>query len=137
VFDENHIPLSGAEISYADKGVVTNSNGFYRLEIPANRHIKITVSYIGLKKMTFTTQLKSGEVKEFNPILKSEFEQIGTVIITGDSDRPNVEAITTIPPEVVRTIPGANAGVENLLKTLPGVNSNNELSTQYSVRGGN
>ncbi|HAB28004.1 MAG TPA: hypothetical protein DCE27_10030, partial [Xanthomarina gelatinilytica] len=27
--------------------------------------------------------------------------------------------------------------VENLLKTLPGVRSNNELSTQYSVRGGN
>lgn len=34
-------------------------------------------------------------------------------------------------------IPGANAGIENILKTLPGVNSNNELSTQYMVRGGN
>jgi hypothetical protein len=34
-------------------------------------------------------------------------------------------------------IPGANAGIENILKTLPGVNSNNELSTQYAVRGGN
>ncbi len=32
---------------------------------------------------------------------------------------------------------GANAGVENLLKSLPGVNGNNELSTQYAVRGGN
>ena len=28
-------------------------------------------------------------------------------------------------------------GVENILQTLPGVSSNNELSTQYSVRGGN
>ena len=27
--------------------------------------------------------------------------------------------------------------VENLLISLPGVNSNNELSTQYAVRGGN
>jgi len=34
-------------------------------------------------------------------------------------------------------MPGANPGVENMLKTLPGVSSNNELSTQYSVRGGN
>src|SRR5699024_1467714 len=29
------------------------------------------------------------------------------------------------------------AGVENLLKSLPGVSGNDELSTQYSVRGGN
>ena len=34
-------------------------------------------------------------------------------------------------------MPGANAGVENLLMTFAGVNNNNELSTQYNVRGGN
>ncbi|MBQ0740509.1 Plug domain-containing protein, partial [Aquimarina celericrescens] len=39
--------------------------------------------------------------------------------------------------ETIRTTPSANAGVEGLLKSLPGVSSNNELSTQYSVRGGN
>ena len=38
---------------------------------------------------------------------------------------------------MIRTIKGAQPGVENLLKTLPGVNISNELSTQYSVRGGN
>lgn len=30
-----------------------------------------------------------------------------------------------------------SGGVEALIKTLPGVSSNNELSSQYSVRGGN
>jgi hypothetical protein len=34
-------------------------------------------------------------------------------------------------------IPGANPGIENIIKTLPGVYSNNELSTSYAVRGGN
>src|SRR5690606_31703147 len=47
------------------------------------------------------------------------------------------EGVTTITPEVIRTIKGAQPGVENILKTLPGVNISNELSTQYSVRGGN
>ena len=28
-------------------------------------------------------------------------------------------------------------GIESVLKTLPGVSSTNELSSQYSVRGGN
>lgn len=32
---------------------------------------------------------------------------------------------------------GVGSGVENLIKTLGGVSSNNELSSQFSVRGGN
>jgi hypothetical protein len=50
------------------------------------------------------------------------------------NSKKQVQGITTIAPEVIRKIPGANAGIENILKTLPGVNSNNELSTQYAVR---
>ena len=61
---------------------------------------------------------------------------MGEVIITANN-RKRVQGITTIEPEVIRRIPGANAGIENILKTLPGVYSNNELSTQYAVRGGN
>jgi len=34
-------------------------------------------------------------------------------------------------------LPSANASIESVLKTLPGVSFNNELSTQYNVRGGN
>ena len=51
--------------------------------------------------------------------------------------RSTLEGVTTIDPKIIRTIKGAQPGVENLLKTLPGVNISNELSTQYSVRGGN
>jgi len=58
------------------------------------------------------------------------------VIITG-RERKAVEGITILDPETIRLTPSANPGVEGLLKTLPGVSSNNELSTQYSVRGGN
>jgi ribosomal protein S5 len=62
-------------------------------------------------------------------------EQMGEVIVTMNSKK-QVQGITTIAPEVIRKFL-ANAGIENILKTLPGVNSNNELSTQYAVRGGN
>ena len=68
--------------------------------------------------------------------MKVDIEQISTVTINGKK-RKDVEGIVTIAPALLRKIPGANAGVENILMTLPGVNSNNELSTQYSVRGGN
>lgn len=136
VFDEKQQPLSSVEIFYQDGGTISNENGFYELKIPANKPVQIHFSYIGLGSVQIEVQLKEGQTREFNPVLKDNLEQMSTLIITGDRRSP-VEGITSISPDVVRKIPGANAGVENLLKTLPGVSSNNELSTQYSVRGGN
>jgi hypothetical protein len=54
--------------------------------------------------------------------------------VVTSNNRKRVEGLTTIAADVIRKIPGANAGIENILKTLPGVNSNNELSTQYAVQ---
>src|SRR5690606_34100598 len=68
--------------------------------------------------------------------MNTTIEQIATVVINSNQ-RQSVEGVTTISPEMIRTIKGAQPGVENILKTLPGVNISNELSTQYSVRGGN
>jgi ribosomal protein S5 len=57
---------------------------------------------------------------------------MGEVIVTMNSKK-QVQGITTIAPEVIRKFL-RQRGIENILKTLPGVNSNNELSTQYAVR---
>ena len=62
--------------------------------------------------------------------------QMGEVVVMGNQST-KISGVTVLSPETIRSIPGANAGVENLLLSLPGVNSNNELSTQYAVRGGN
>ena len=42
-----------------------------------------------------------------------------------------------IDPKVAFNIPTSSDKIPTFLKTLPGVSSNNELSSQYSVRGGN
>ena len=81
-------------------------------------------------------QLKPGEIYELNPVIKESEEQIAEVIVQANNQRV-VKGMTALTPETIRSISGANAGVENLLISLPGVNSNNELSTQYAVRGGN
>ncbi|RMB64062.1 TonB-dependent receptor [Dokdonia sinensis] len=136
VLDDQNIPIPGVNIAYGAEGTQTNFNGFYELIIPANQDIKITFSYVGLKNVVSTFNLNNNEDYEFNPVLKTDIEQINEVVITTET-RKRVEGIVTISPEAIRRIPGANAGVENLLKSLPYVSSNNELSTQYSVRGGN
>ncbi|MFC7357362.1 carboxypeptidase-like regulatory domain-containing protein [Jejudonia soesokkakensis] len=136
VFDEANNPLPGANILVNGGGTQTNINGFYLLEIPANQDVKVTYSYVGQKNVVITVNLDENEDFEFNPVLKTDIEQIEAVIITGRENK-RAEGVLSLTPETIRKIPGANAGVENLLKSLPGVSGNNELSTQYAVRGGN
>ena len=136
ILDESNQPIVGVNIKAGSDGTQTNENGFYLLKIPANQDIIIEFTHVTHKKTTATFNLKNGEELEFNPVMNTSVEQISTVIISGNK-RKDVEGIVVIEPETIRKIPGANAGVENILQTLPGVNSNNELSTQYAVRGGN
>ena len=136
LLDELNNPIENATISANLNGTISNSNGFYILEIPANEDINIEFSHINHKSVSVIFNLRDGQEFEFNPVLKIDIEQIETVVITG-TKRSVFEGVTTISPKIIRTIKGAQPGVENLLKTLPGVNISNELSTQYSVRGGN
>ena len=136
LLDQENNPIENATVSANTLGTVSNSNGFYILKIPAARNVEVEFSHVNYKSIRVVFNLESGQEFEFNPVLKSDFEQIETVVITG-TRRSVFEGVTTISPNIIRTIKGAQPGVENLLKTLPGVNISNELSTQYSVRGGN
>lgn len=136
ILDENNNPVENVNIAHETKSTVTNSNGFYSLTVPANKKITLVFTHVSLKKTTAILELKPNEDFEFNVTMNEKAEQMGEVIVTANN-RKRVQGITTIEPEVIRRIPGANAGIENILKTLPGVYSNNELSTQYAVRGGN
>ena len=135
VLNENNEPIENVSVSSSTSNTVTNSNGFYILEIDANSEITITYSQNNFKKSTYKVNLKPNEDFEWNPILGTVTETIETVVISGKNRKIN--GATAISPVIIRRIPGANAGVENLIKTLPGVYSNNELSTSYAVRGGN
>ena len=136
ILDENNIPVPNVTILCENSTTISNTNGFYMLTVPANKNVTLVLTHLSLKKITVSLHLKPNEDFEYNLVMKSEIEQMSEVIVN-TSTRKRVQGITTIAPEVIRRIPGANAGIENILKTLPGVYSNNELSTQYAVRGGN
>ncbi|MEC3908594.1 carboxypeptidase-like regulatory domain-containing protein [Tamlana sp. 2201CG12-4] len=136
ILDENNQPIEKVSIKAENSGTETNTNGFYSINIAANTDVSIELTHLSYKKIIITFNLKNGEEYEFNPVMSASIEQIAPVIVSSNK-RKDVEGIITLNPEAIRKIPGANAGVENLLMTLPGVSNNNELSTQYSVRGGN
>jgi CarboxypepD_reg-like domain/TonB-dependent Receptor Plug Domain len=136
ILDKNNQPVANVNVSCQGKGTQSNANGFYVLTVLANQKSVVIFSHISLKKATVVVTLKPDEDYEFNLVMNDKEEQMGEVIVT-INNKKRVQGITTIEPAMIREIPGANAGVENILKSLPGVNSNNELSTQYAVRGGN
>ncbi|MBL7472110.1 TonB-dependent receptor [Robertkochia sediminum] len=136
VLNDAQRPVSNVSVTAAGNGTITDSNGAYRLTIPANTNIKVEFSHISYKKVALQLDLSIGDTYEFNPVMLPDVTQIGEVVINARGDR-EVRGVQRITPATVRKIPGANAGVENILRSLPGVNFNNELSTQYNVRGGN
>lgn len=137
ILDEANVPVVDVNIKVnTGQGTTTNQNGFYELKIPSGTEVTIVFTHLSYKHIEVKFNLKPGQELEYNPVLKTDAEQIETVIINTNT-RQSVEGVTTIAPKVLRTIKGAQPGVENILKTLPGVNISNELSTQYSVRGGN
>ena len=135
VLDENKQPIENVIVSSLTSNTSTNSNGFYELEIDANKEITITYSNATFKKSTYKVNLKPNEDFEWNPILGTFTETIETVVISGKNRK--IDGGTAVSPVIIRRMTSANGGVESLLKTLPGVYSNNELSTSYAVRGGN
>lgn len=136
ILDATHSPVSKVNITFQNTGTITNENGFYEIKIPSDQEITLEFTHISYQRITTPFLLKKGQEIEFNPIMDLKYEQIATVIINSNQHQA-VSGVTTIAPEMLRTIKGAQPGIENILKTLPGVNISNELSTQYSVRGGN
>ncbi|MFD2585729.1 carboxypeptidase-like regulatory domain-containing protein [Croceitalea marina] len=137
VLDENRQPLLGVNITSKTEGTTTDTNGVYILQLVADQKNTITFSHIGHENVVLQNLiLTTNETFEFNPVMKTDAIQISEIVVSPAGNK-SVDGIVNVSPELVRKIPGANAGVENILKLLPGVSFSNELSTQYNVRGGN
>lgn len=112
----------------------TDANGYYSLSIPANKQLTISFYNISYNQVTKKIMAKPDEVIKYNPII--EFKNtMSEVNIVHEKNRAN--EITNINPKNIFYIPSPTGNLEDILKTQLGVSSNNELSSGYSVRGGN
>ena len=142
VLDESGQPIEGV-YAYYDTGrgrveTTTNRNGYYKLEVPVIEKVTVWFSHLSFKGLFAEIEnLSPGENFEFSFTFKPDTQTMATLVINKDTGRKQMEGISVIPPSIIRTMVGANGGVENILKSFAGVNSNNELSTGYNVRGGN
>jgi hypothetical protein len=138
VRDENGQPLDMVNIALKDYPLGTSSNreGKFLLRIPAEREIVVVFSSLGYGTFIDTLNAKAEENIFSEIILPATDLKLAEVIVT--EQRRNGGNVTRIDPRFMDVMPdAATGGVEALIKTLPGVSTNNELSSQYTVRGGN
>lgn len=138
ITDQHGQPLELVNVSLRGFPIGTTSNrrGEYLLRIPARREVTVVFSMLGYEMQEHTINADTEQRIFLNVILNGIDQEIGEVQVT--EQRRNQGGMVRIDPRLSSQLPSAaGGGVEALIKTLPGVSSNNELSSQYSVRGGN
>jgi len=128
-------PIEGVSITFKKLGTTTDENGRYQLRIPLQEEIRLEFSHVSYRTQTRKVSAKSRNGIRLSVILISNTEQLEEIIVK--DRKKEAQGLQNINIKTVKNSVGANAGVENVLMTLPGVSNNNELSTQYNVRGGN
>ncbi|MGZ4058314.1 MAG: TonB-dependent receptor [Bacteroidia bacterium] len=112
----------------------TNQKGEFTYVIPAGADVVVVFNNINFTQEKRTLNLKAGERLEINRKMTSK--QITTDVITV-TDQNRFKELTRLDPINFTHIPTASEDFNAILFTLPGVASRNELSSSYSVRGGN
>jgi len=135
VLDENETPLRGVSVVVLGqlKGISTSDSGTFRLKVPADKAFAIQFSYSGYKMEQRNFLLNENEEEQITVRLERGSTVLQEVVISDQRERRNAGQIQ-INPKYTLNLPAPVTGVENLIKIFVG--SNNELTSQYNVRGG-
>jgi len=135
VLDENENPLSHVSVVILGKqtGISTTDSGTFRLKVASDKAFAIQFTYSGYKIEQRNFLLNVNEEEVITVRMERGTTVLQEVIITDQRERRNAGQIQ-INPKYTLNIPTPVTGVESLIKIFVG--SNNELTSQYTVRGG-
>ncbi|MFH0893159.1 MAG: carboxypeptidase-like regulatory domain-containing protein [Bacteroidota bacterium] len=116
-------------------GTTTDSLGKFKLKVPADTPIVVVLSHIIFNTERISLNLKKDENYTLNKQLYTDSKTLDPIdIFDTYSFGNNMQPIKS---RVASSIPSTTDGITSIIKSYPGVHSSNELSSQYSVRGGN
>lgn len=137
ITDENGNPLPGVTVLIKGTtiGTLTNNDGNFSLETSKENEI-LVISFVGYNK----EEIKIGETKVLNIVLRSSNETLDEVIVTGSFDKRTAMessiAISVLKSDFInKQVPISAA---DLLRNVPGVyvnSSTGEIKNQIVSRG--
>ncbi len=130
------MPLVTVSLEGSNIATQSDEQGNYRLIVPySDTTITIQFAYIGYETINKKITVSSTKINQVDLQFTRKNILIKEVIVLSQEERNST--ITKIDAKLISNLPSASGNFEAILKTLPGVRSNNELSSQYNVRGGN
>lgn len=137
VADSLNIPLEGVAVQVKNSsiGTVTGKDGTYSLSLNKKGEYVLVFSHLGYNQLEKTVQLYKDQV-EYSPILKFTAQMLEGVAVETRSENNAISSVT-IKSATLENVSAPFNDISNVLASLPSVVSNNELSSSYSVRGGN
>ncbi len=136
ITDADNEPIEGVTISILGSPqppIMSSSDGSYSYTVPADKEITVLFTSINHTPDQKTVKLTSNQKFELNKSLI--FKNTFTEVVVTDNNR--FHPVSRINPVDFVHIPTSSEDFNAILFTLPGVSSRNELSSAYSVRGGN
>jgi hypothetical protein len=136
VIDANNRGIELANVYFENTaiGTSTNPNGYYELISEVKDSVTIIYSMVGYETIRHTLYPKQ-QVVQISVELRATNNQIRDLDVVAQRRRSTT--MDFIDPSKYKMMPNASGNFESILITFAGVTSNNELSSQYNVRGGN
>ena len=136
VLDENEHPLSNVSIIILGRqsGLVTSDSGTFRIKVPADKAFALVFTFTGYKEGQRNFLLNEGEEETIVVRMERGAKQLQEVVVMDERERRETGLVRVNPKSAIN-LPSPVGGIEGLIKVIVG--SNNELTSQYSVRGGN
>jgi hypothetical protein len=136
VLDAKNKALESVVVSVPELNIGTNTsdNGKFELKIPANTNVEVRYSKIGFKVKSIGYRLEINQTKTVAISLDTKSNQIKDITKKASVNR-GAAGNVRIDPKAAGIFPSTIGGIEGLLKIFVG--SNNEMTSQYNVRGGN
>ena len=114
-------------------GTATGTDGSYNLRIPEGRKA-LRFSFVGYETRIDSVFIPRDGLVTFNVALNRADLELDEVLV--QDERTREAGVVEIDPETIEDMPAPFHDGFRILKVQPGVASNNELSNEYSVRGG-
>ncbi|HEY0434384.1 MAG TPA: TonB-dependent receptor [Chitinophagaceae bacterium] len=135
VLDENENAMGRVSVVILGRqsGLLTSDSGTFRLTVPADKAFALQFSYSGYRVEQRNFILSAGEHETVTVKMEKDGTVLPGVTVNNQRDRQNAGLIQ-INPKYALNLPSPVTGVESLIKIFVG--TNNELTSQYNVRGG-
>jgi len=132
---DSGFPIPGTTVLVAGTnfGTASDADGAYTLRLPIGQYI-LRFSSVGFETRFDSVTVRSGRTTYLDRELRPSTTELDA--ITVEAEREVGAGVFGITPEQARNMPTPMQDALRALRVLPGVVTNNELSNQFSVRGG-